>query len=327
MTDLTQAASSLFSLAVPCHNEEAAIMPYLEATLPVLDSYKAEHKGFTYEIILVDDGSSDHTLEHMREASANHTCVRYVSLSRNFGKESAMYAGLAAASGQWVGLMDVDLQDPPALLPELIDAVRSGTCSVARVRRVSRAGEPKIRSWFARHFYQLINTISTTEIADGARDYQVMDRKVCDAILDVSERNRFFKGITSWVGFRTRWFEFENIERTSGESQWSFFGLVRYAISGITAFSTAPLQLASWTGFTCFFISLVMLVFLVARAAIFGDPVPGWPSLVCIITLIGGIQLLCIGVLGQYLASTYIETKRRPLFLVEETNVETLPVP
>ena len=327
MSDASTEAAPTLSVVVPCHNEEATLAPYLEATVPVLQGYGDEHPGFTFEIIFVDDGSTDGTLASMREAARKDPSVKYVSLSRNFGKESAMYAGLAAARGSLVGLMDADLQDPPALLPELISAVQSGTCNVARVRRVSREGEPKIRSWFARSFYKLINSISTTEIADGARDYQVMSRKVCDAILDVTERNRFFKGITSWVGFRTCWFEFQNVERTAGESKWSFFGLVHYAISGITAFSTAPLKVASWTGFACFFVALLMLVFLVVRAAIFGDPVPGWPSLVCIVTLIGGIQLLCIGVLGQYLASTYIETKRRPIFLVEETNVETLPVP
>lgn len=327
MSTASTKSTPTLSVVVPCRNEEAALAPYLKATLPVLDGYGADHEGFTYEVIFVDDGSTDGTLQRMREAAQEDPNVNYVSLSRNFGKEAAMYAGLAAARGQLIAIMDVDLQDPPNLLPELISAVQSGECNVARARRVSRAGEPKMRSWFARLFYKMINSISTTEIADGARDYQVMARPVRDAILSVTERNRFFKGITSWVGFRTRWFEFQNVERAAGESRWSFFSLVRYAISGITAFSTAPLKLASWTGFVCFFIALVMLVFLVLRAAIFGDPVPGWPSLACIVTLIGGIQLLCIGVLGQYLASTYIETKRRPIFLVEETNLDTLPTP
>lgn len=318
MTDPT------FSLVVPCHDEATSLPVFLDAVRGVLEEHAATQEAFTYEIIFVDDGSTDATLDLAKTAAAADERVKYVALSRNFGKESAMYAGLAAAEGRLVGLMDADLQDPPALLPQLLDAVASGECSIARARRVSREGEPKIRSWFARSFYKLINAISTTEIADGARDYQVMDRKVRNAILEVTERNRFFKGITSWVGFRTRWFEFKNIERASGESKWSFFSLVRYAMNGITAFSTAPLQLASWTGFICFFVALLMLAFLILRAAIFGDPVPGWPSLACIVTLIGGIQLLCIGVLGQYLASTYMETKRRPIFLVEETNAKLL---
>lgn len=312
------------SLIVPCHDEEASIEGFLAATEEALDGYCIDGSSISYEIVFVDDGSKDRTLERIKEAALADQRVRYVSLSRNFGKESAMYAGLSAARGRIVGVMDADLQDPPSLLPRLLDAVSSGSCNIARVRRVSRKGEPKIRSLFARAFYKLINSISTTEIADGARDYQLMDRKVRDAILEVTERNRFFKGITSWVGFRTQWFEYENVERVQGESKWGFFGLVRYAMSGITAFSTAPLQLASWTGFACFFIALIMLAFLIIRAAIFGDPVPGWPSLACIVTLIGGIQLLCIGVLGQYLASTYLEAKRRPIFLVEETNVEAL---
>ena len=248
--------------------------------------------------------------------------MNYISLSRNFGKEAAMYAGLASAKGDYVAVMDADMQDPPSLLFRMYETVSSGSCDNVATRRYSRKGEPPIRSFFSKLFYRVINAISQTEIVDGARDYRLMNRKMVDAILELSERNRFSKGIFSWVGFKTEWISYENIERTEGNSSWSFWSLILYAVDGIAAFSTVPLSMASVLGLLFCMIALLTIVFGGVRAALFGDPVAGWPSLICVVLLVGGIQLLCLGVIGQYLAKTYIEVKRRPLFVVAESSLQ-----
>lgn len=307
------------SIVVPCYNEATGLESFYELLAGTISRDMDETVDI--EMLFVDDGSTDGTLSCMKDLAQRDSRVRYLSLSRNFGKEAAIYAGLENASGDFVAVMDADGQDSPAELPRMFRAVQDGDCDMARMRRVSRAGEPLIRSFCARMFYRVINRISDTEIADGARDYQVMNRKVVDAILSVKEYNRFFKGITSWVGFRAEWFEQENVERMQGETKWGFWSLFRYAMDGVLAFSTFPLKIASGGGSLCFCLSLICIVYIVIRALLFGDPVPGWPSLICVILLIGGIQLLCVGILGQYLAKTYLETKRRPIYLVEETNV------
>lgn len=272
----------------------------------------------TLEFVFVNDGSTDNTLTVLRNLAAKDARVHYVSFSRNFGKEAALLAGLSAARGDFVATMDADLQDPPSLLPQMLAAVQSGDYDCAATRRVSRTGEPKIRSFFARAFYRLMAKISDAEIVDGARDYRLMSRRMVDAVLSLPERNRFSKGIFAWVGFKTKWFEYTNRERAAGETKWSFWKLFLYSIDGITAFSTAPLSVAAAAGVIVSFVALCMLVFIVVRALIWGDPVAGWPSLVCIVLLVSGLQFLCLGVLGQYLAKTYLETKNRPLYIIKE---------
>lgn len=270
------------------------------------------------EIIFVDDGSSDATLSIVRQLTAQDNRIRYVSFSRNFGKEAALYAGLKKASGDLVATMDVDLQDPPSLLPEMIRTIiEEGYDSVA-TRRSSRKGEPPVRSWFAKRFYWLMHRFSEVRLVDGARDFRMMTRPMVDAILSVTEVNRFTKGIYQWVGFRTKWMSYPNIERTAGQTKWSFRKLFKYSLEGIMAFSTAPLQLASWLGMFSCLLAFLTLVFIVVRALLFGDPVGGWPSLVCIIVFFGGLQLFVAGILGNYLAKTYLETKHRPLYFVKE---------
>ena len=243
--------------------------------------------------------------------------VHLVSFSRNFGKEAAMFAGLENAGGDYVVIMDVDLQDPPSLLPEMLSYLEQGYDSVA-TRRVSRKGEPPVRSFFARLFYRLMKRISRTEIMDGARDYRLMTRQMVDAILSMKEYNRFTKGIFGWVGFQTKWLEYENVERARGETKWNFWKLFLYSLDGIAAFSTAPLMLASVMGVFFCIVAFLMIIFIVVRKLLFGDPVSGWPSLVCIILMTSGVQFFCTGILGQYLAKTYMEVKRRPIYLVRE---------
>lgn len=306
---------SLLSVIVPCYNEEESVeLFYTE--LMKNDAYFRE-KNIEMEVIYIDDGSKDGTVAEVKKLREKDERVRLVSFSRNFGKESAMYAGLEKSKGDYVVIMDVDLQDPPALLPEMYSYIEEGYDSVA-TRRVSRKGEPPIRSFFARGFYKLMKKISKTEIMDGARDYRLMTRQMVDAILSMQEYNRFTKGIFGWVGFNTKWLEYENVERAKGETKWNFWKLLMYSFDGITAFSTAPLSIAAFVGVLFCVLAFVLIVFIIVRKLIFGDPVSGWPSLVCIILMTSGVQFFCTGILGQYLAKAYMEVKRRPIYLVKE---------
>ena len=276
-----------------------------------------EKEGLDVEIIYIDDGSKDRTVEEVKKLREKDERIHLISFSRNFGKEAGVYAGFRKAKGDYVVMMDADLQDPPSLLPELFGYIKEGYDSVA-TRRVTRKGEPPIRSFFARMFYKLMNKISKTEIVDGARDYRLMTRQVVDAILAMSEYNRFSKGIFGWVGYKTKWVEFENVERIHGETKWSFWKLFLYSIDGITAFSTVPLAIASVVGILFCFLAFIFIIALVIKNLIMHDPVAGWPSLVCIILMVSGIQLFCIGIVGQYLSKTYMEVKKRPIYLVKE---------
>ena len=305
----------LLTLVVPSYNEEEAIPLFYEETLKV----EKELENIDIEYLFIDDGSVDDTMKVIKELNARDPRVHYVSFSRNFGKESAIYAGLENAAGDYVAILDADLQDPPSLLPEMLEAVESGEYDCVGTRRVTRKGEPPIRSFFARCFYKLMGKISSSEVVDGARDFQLMNKKVVKAILSMGEYNRFSKGIFGWVGFKKKWLEYENVERAAGETKWSFWKLFVYALDGIVAFSTAPLVIASFLGILFCVIAFIAIIFIVIRTAVFGDPTSGWPSMVCIIMLVSGVQLLCIGILGQYTAKTYLETKRRPLYLVEES--------
>ena len=305
---------ALLSIIVPCYNEEATVETFYAHTSAVC----AQLDGVEVEYLFVDDGSSDGTLERLRALGERERRARWLSLSRNFGKEAAMYAGLEHARGDLVAVMDADLQDPPELLPQLLEAVESGEYDCAAVRRVDRRGEPPIRSWFARQFYKLINKMSRTEIVDGARDFRLMRRQMVDAVLRLGEYNRFSKGIFSWVGFRTKWVETENLQRCAGESKWSFFKLLVYALDGIIAFSTAPLAIASVLGLALCAVSFFAILFVIVRQLLWGGSAFGWPSLVCIILFLAGVQLFCVGILGQYLAKTYLEVKKRPIYILRE---------
>lgn len=305
----------LLSVIVPCYNEEENIALFYEELIKN-DSFFGE-KGIEAEILYIDDGSTDRTVEEVKKLREKDGRVHLVSLSRNFGKEAAIYAGLEHCRGDYAVLMDVDLQDPPSLLPEMFRGLEEGYDSVA-TRRVSRRGEPPVRSFFARLFYKLMKKISKTEIMDGARDYRLMTRQMVNAILSMQEYNRFTKGIFGWVGFRTKWLEYENVERARGETKWSFWKLLIYSLDGITAFSTVPLMIAVVAGVLFCLLAFVMILFIIVRKLIFGDPVSGWPSLVCIILFLSGVQFFCTGILGQYLAKTYMEVKRRPIYLIRE---------
>ncbi len=303
----------LLSIIVPVLNEQDTIPIFYET----VEKHKSE-LDVDIEYLFVDDGSKDNTLEIIKGLSAQDKRVHYVSFSRNFGKEAALYAGLQNSSGDYVVLMDVDLQDPPELLPQMLKEIQENGYDCVGTRRVTRKGEPPIRSFFARMFYKLINAMSKTEVVDGARDYQMMTRQVADAILSIGEYNRFSKGIFGWIGFRKKWLEYENIERVAGETKWSFRKLFVYALDGIVAYSTTPLVLSSVLGLFLCFVALIFTGVIIARTLIFGDPTQGWPSLVCIIVMLSGVQLFFTGILGQYLAKTYLETKRRPIYLVRE---------
>lgn len=310
----------LLSLVVPCYNEEEAIPIFYREALKATEALK---KDLEIEFCFVDDGSKDGTLKALKELRKSDERVHYVSFSRNFGKEAGLYAGLQSAKGDYVATMDVDLQDPPRLLPEMYKIIKDsiGTdeeYDCVATRRVTRQGEPPIRSFFARLFYKLINRMSDTEIVDGARDYRFMSRKMVNAILQDGEYNRFTKGIYSWVGFRTRWLEFENVERSAGETKWSFWKLFLYSIDGILAYSTTPLSISSVLGIGFCGVSFIAMLVIIIRALIFGDPVAGWPSLVTIIVFLGGIQLLCLGIMGLYISKTYLETKKRPIYIIRE---------
>ena len=302
------------SLVVPCYNEQEVIKLFYNE----IQKIKKDFENVSFEIIFVNDGSKDKTLDLMRELSENDD-VRYISFSRNFGKEAAMYAGLEASTGDYVAIMDADLQDPPALLKEMYEILESKEYDSVATRRVTRKGEPVIRSFFARLYYKIINKISKTEIVDGARDFRLMTRQMVNAVLEVKEYNRFSKGIFSWVGFRTKWLEYENIERVAGETKWSFWKLFLYSLESIVAFSTVPLSIASVMGILFCFVAFIIIIFIIVRTLMFGDPTSGWPSMVCIMFFIGGVQLLCLGVIGQYLSKAYLEVKKRPIYIVAET--------
>ena len=276
--------------------------------------------NYEYELLFINDGSKDNTLNILKDFADRDACVKYISFSRNFGKEAAMYAGFCNATGDYVAIMDADMQDPPDLLPEMLKLIESGEYDSVATRRVSREGEPPIRSWFARRFYSLINKISDADIVDGARDFRLMRREMVDAIVAMGETNRFSKGIFGWIGFRTYWLPYENRERVAGTTKWNFWGLCKYAIDGIINFSEAPLSIASWFGIIMTAIAFIFLLFIVVRRLVYGDPVAGWASTICIIVFIGGIQLFCMGVMGQYIAKNYSESKHRPHYIVSETN-------
>ena len=308
--------SDTLYIVVPCYNEEQAL-PYFIQEIQKVAAEMAQ-KQVELEVLLVNDGSRDGTLGLLRNYAAQYPNVRYLSFSRNFGKEAAMYAGLEHARGDYVAMMDADMQDPPSLLPQMYDLLQTGEYDSVATRRVSRKGEPPIRSFFARMFYKLINRISDADIVDGARDYRLMSRPMVDAILSMKEVNRFSKGIFGWVGFRTYWLPYENVERVAGETKWSFWKLFRYSLEGIIAFSTAPLAIASVLGLLVCLAAVAALAVVLVKTLAFGDPVAGWPSMICIILFLGGVQLLTVGIIGQYLAKTYLETKKRPIYILAE---------
>ena len=303
------------SIIVPCYNEEESMPLFYEEICKVADSFKK----VDFEFIFVNDGSRDRTLKIARSLSHNDKRVRYISFSRNFGKEAAILAGLEYSVGDYAAIMDADLQDPPSLLHEMYDGIKNEGYDCVATRRVSRKGEPPIRSFFAKCYYKLINKISKTEIVDGARDYRLMTRQMVNSILELKEYNRFSKGIFSWVGYETKWLEYKNVERVAGTTKWSFWKLFLYSLESIVAFSTVPLAIASIMGLIFFLVSFVMIVFIIAKTLIIGDPVAGWPSLVCIIFFVSGVQLFGIGVIGQYLSKLYLEVKGRPVYIVKET--------
>ncbi len=307
--------TKLLSIIIPCYNEEQAIPLFYQETMK--QEFFFHEKGVELELIFVNDGSKDGTVEAVKELHKQDERVHLISFSRNFGKEAAIFAGLEMAKGDYTVLMDADLQDPPSILPEMYSYIEQGYDSVA-TRRVNRIGEPPIRSFFARCFYSLMQKISKTEIVDGARDYRLMTRQVTDAILSMKEYNRFSKGIFGWVGYQTKWLEYENVQRVAGETKWSFWKLFLYSLDGIMAFSTVPLSIASFFGILFCLAAFIFMIFIFVRALIYGDPVAGWPSMVCIISFIGGVQLLCLGIMGQYLSKLYMEVKNRPKYLVKE---------
>ncbi|AOA02764.1 MULTISPECIES: glycosyltransferase family 2 protein [Carnobacterium] len=308
--------TELISIVVPCFNEEESIPLFYAA----LEKERESLINADIEYIFVNDGSKDNTLNVLRSlAKEDKERVKFISFSRNFGKESGLYAGLQQATGDYVAVMDVDLQDPPEMLPEMLQIIREEEYDCVGTRRVSRDGEPPIRSFFARQFYRIINNISETEIVDGARDYRLMTRQMVNAILSMEEYNRFSKGIFSWVGFDTKYLEYKNQERVAGETSWSFWSLFKYSLDGIVAFSELPLAFASFVGFFSFLAAMIAMVVIVIRTLLLNDPTSGWPSLVCFILAIGGLQLFCLGILGKYLGKTYLETKKRPIYIVKET--------
>lgn len=307
------------SIVVPCYNEEKAIPYFYDEITKVAKDLK-----YNFEYIFVNDGSKDNTINIIKDLSKHDNKVKYINFSRNFGKEAAMYAGLSLSSGDYVTIMDADLQDPPSLLPEMINILedKENDYDSVGTRRVTRQGEPPIRSFFARLFYKIINKLSKVEMVDGARDFRLMTRQVVNSILELKEYNRYSKGLFEFVGFKTKWLEYENINRVAGETKWSFWKLFLYAIEGIVAFSTAPLAIAVIMGLLFCIISFILIIFIIIKTLIYGDPTSGWPSLVCIIFFVGGIQLFCLGIIGEYLSKTYLETKKRPIYIIKETNLE-----
>ena len=323
---------NLLSIVVPCFNEDESVEIFLEEIQKTL-------KDYNFEVIYVNDGSSDNTLKYIKELASKNSNVKYISFSRNFGKESAIFAGLKYASGDYICLMDADLQHPPKLIPEMLEAVLDEGYDVAAARRVSRKGEPKIKSFFSHRFYKVFNRISDIDMVEGATDYRIMTRQVVDSVLNLPEYNRFSKGLFQWVGFDTKWIEYskglfqwvgfdtkwieyENIERIAGESTWSFWGLIKYSIEGLVAFTTLPLSVSTFLGMVFSVIAFIYMLFIIIRYLIYSEAVPGYPTLICSLLLLGGIQLLSIGVLGKYLEKTYFEAKNRPIFIVKESNIE-----
>ena len=306
------------SIIVPCYNEQEALPYFSKEIIRIADQLPA----YELQIVFVNDGSKDKTLELLKSYEKSDPRIHYISFSRNFGKEAAMYAGFRYATGDYVAVMDADMQDPPALLPDMLQIIKSGEYDSVATRRENRDGEPPIRSFFARKFYKIINKISDADVVDGARDFRLMNRKMVDAICSMGEYNRFSKGIFGWVGFRTYWLPYKNVERVAGETKWSFWKLFKYAMDGIINFSQVPLSIASWFGVIMTGISAIMFILLVAKKLFIGDPVDGWTSLICVIILIGGIQLFCLGIMGQYIAKTYMESKKRPHYIVAETDLE-----
>ena len=311
---------SLLSVIVPCFNEQESIPFFYQAITETASGMQKTWEDLEFEFLFIDDGSKDNTLAIVESLREKDTRVRFVSFSRNFGKEAALYAGLSNAKGDYAVTMDVDMQDPPALLPELYKAVTEEGYDSAATRRVTRKGEPVIRSFFARRFYRLINRMSSADIVDGARDYRIMTRRMVDAIVSMKEYNRFTKGIYGWIGFNTKWIEFENVERVAGETKWSFWKLFGYALEGIIGFSTIPLSMATWFGILMSLVAFLGILFIIVKKLIIGDPTSGWSSMVCIMLLVAGIQLFCLGIIGQYLAKTYLETKQRPIYIARKTS-------
>lgn len=307
------------SIIVPCYNEQESLPVFYREIKQIL-----EKDAYEYELVFIDDGSADGTLSVLKKLAEQDIHVVYLSFSRNFGKEAAMYAGFCNSHGDYVAVMDADLQDPPSLLPEMLKILENGEFDSVATRRDSRMGEPPVRSWFAKKFYKIINSISDADIVAGARDFRLMKRAMVDVIVSMSEYNRFSKGIFGWIGFRTYWLSYKNVERVAGESKWSFRKLFRYALDGIVDFSQVPLNIASWFGMFMTGISLFFLVVIVIRRLLFGDPVAGWASTVCIVLFVSSIQLFCIGIMGQYVAKIYMETKARPHFIIAETNREEI---
>jgi glycosyltransferase involved in cell wall biosynthesis len=306
------------SVIVPCYNEQEAIPFFYEEMVRVENTMP----DYEFEMIFVNDGSKDKTMDIILDYANKDKQVKYIDFSRNFGKEAAIYAGLSNASGDYVVMMDADLQDPPALLPEMMKAIKEEGYDSAATRRVTRKGEPPIRSFFARCFYKLINKMSKTEIVDGARDYRLMTRQFVDSLLELGEYNRFSKGLFGWVGYKTKWIEFENVERVAGETKWSFWKLLLYSIEGIVGFSTAPLAFSAVVGVFFCLVAFLLICVIIIKTLVLGDPTSGWPSMVCISLMVGGIQLFCIGILGEYLAKTYLEIKNRPIYICRNTNIE-----
>ena len=305
------------SIVVPCYNEEEALPLFYDEIDKVSKTMKED-----FEFIFVNDGSKDNTLSIIKKFSKEDSRCKYINFSRNFGKESAMYAGLELSTGDYVTIMDADLQDPPSILPDMLKIIKEEGYDSVGLRRVTRKGEPPIRSFFARIFYKIINKMSKVEMVDGARDYRLMTRQMVDAIVDLKEYNRYSKGLFSFVGFNTKWLEYENVSRIAGETKWSFFKLFAYAIEGIVAFTTVPLTLAALVGLLFCLIAFIMIIVIIVKTLVFGDPTSGWPSLVCIIFLVSGIELFAIGIIGEYLAKTYLETKKRPIYIIKETNIK-----
>ncbi len=304
------------SIIVPCYNEEEALPLFYKEINKVSETMDEE-----FEFIFVNDGSKDKTLEVIKNLSTLDKRCKYINFSRNFGKESAMYAGLELSTGDYITLMDADLQDPPSLLPKMLKLIKEEGYDSVGTRRVTRKGEPPIRSFFARMFYKIINKMSKVEMVDGARDYRLMTRQMTDAIINLKEYNRYSKGLFSFVGFNTKWLEYENVQRVAGETKWSFWKLFLYAIDGIVAFTTAPLTIAAIMGLIFCLIAFIMIIIIIVKTIAFGDPTSGWPSLACIIFLVSGVQLFALGIIGQYLSKTYLETKKRPIYIIKETNI------
>lgn len=306
------------SIVVPCYNEQEVLPMFYEE----LNKVMKKLENVELELILVNDGSKDNTLKEFKELANKDERVKYISFSRNFGKEAAMYAGLEATTGDYVAIMDADLQDPPKLLLEMYSILENSDYDCVGTRRVTRKGEPKIRSFFAKIFYKLMKKISKMDIVDGARDFRLMTRQMTDSIISMQEYNRFSKGIFTWVGFKTKWLEYENIERAAGKTKWSFWKLFIYSLDGITAFSTFPLVISTILGMLFCLLAFIMILVIIFKTIAFGEPVSGWPSTVCAILFVGGVQLFCTGIIGQYMAKTYLEVKKRPIFIVKETNIK-----